>query len=211
MGHVTLINGPTGAMKSSLAYYMLHRSAVSEGRRNLYVSLEQRKQSLVSQMEKLNMPREESEGRLIIADMQDLRGMEGIRGDWRTIFQEFVKDTLAANDMEMLVLDSLESFKALAEYEFTRESLNDLFQWFRDLNITVFLISELSGDELIQSREGELYLADGAIELSMKKMDDVRVSRWIHCLKMREVDMDSRYFALRHSGDSFNLQTPMFK
>ncbi len=210
-GHVVLINGPAGAMKSSLAYYILHHSAVSNGRSSLYISLEQREQSLVSQMEKLDMAREESEADLRVVDMQDLRKMEGLEGDWRTLLREYVKEALQKEDIEMMVLDSLESFKAMTEYEFTRESLNDLFQWFRDLNITVFLISELPTDELVESREGELYLADGAIELSMRQMDEVRVSRWIRCMKMREADIDSRYFALRYSRGSFNLQTPMFR
>src|SRR3972149_7188282 len=50
-GHVVLISGLPGTMKSSLAYSILHRNARTGGLPGVYVSLEQTKPSLERQME----------------------------------------------------------------------------------------------------------------------------------------------------------------
>src|SRR3989337_866440 len=49
-GHVVLVSGPPGTMKSSLAYNILWHNAAEEGHRGIYVTLEQGKASLEFQM-----------------------------------------------------------------------------------------------------------------------------------------------------------------
>jgi len=208
-GHVVLIHGTTGALKSSLAHFILHRNATRAGVRGLYVSLEQTEESLVRQMRRMGMS-SEGTANLLVSDMVQLKkAMRGVQGNWREILMRFVGEVVEAHSIEMLALDSLESFKAMAEFAFTREDLRDLFDWFRELGVTVLLISELPMEELIESGRGELYLADGAIEMMMRDTANGRVHRWLRCLKMRGAAIDTRYFAFAFERGEFIIRSPL--
>src|SRR5207244_13623883 len=50
IGHVVLLSGLPGTMKSTLSYAILPRTATERGARCLYVSLEQTRKSLEDQM-----------------------------------------------------------------------------------------------------------------------------------------------------------------
>jgi KaiC/GvpD/RAD55 family RecA-like ATPase/ribosomal protein S27AE len=208
-GHVILVNGPVGSMKSSLAYHILHHCAADQGIRGMYFSLEQNRASILRQMERIGLSREESRENLILVDMVDLRkAMAGEDGDWRSILMRYVKNVKEAKDFDLFVLDSLESFKAMSEFVFSREDLAELFDWFRDLGLTTFLVSEKSPRELLKSSQGELYLSDGAIDLVMHENRD-KVHRWIRIPKMRGVDIDPRYFSFFFDGRTFQLHSPL--
>ncbi len=209
-GSVVLLNGMAGTMKSTLAYHILHHSATLADLKGMYFSLEQSRDSLIRQMERLGMPREKSRDNLMIVDMVDLRKrMKEERGDWRNIMMRYVKNVHAEWKFDLFVLDSLESFKALTEYELTRQDMKDLFDWFKSMEITVLVISERAMSSLLENVEGELYLADGAVELIMKEVNAGRVQRWMRVMKMRGADIDPRYYAFSHDGRSFNLSVPL--
>src|SRR3990170_5657115 len=53
-GHVVLVRGASGTMKSSLAYYILYNNAL-EGRPGLYVTLEQSAASLLEHVASLGL------------------------------------------------------------------------------------------------------------------------------------------------------------
>lgn len=208
-GHVILVNGAVGSMKSSLAYHILHHCAAEQGIRGMYFSLEQNRASILRQMESLGLSRDESRENLILVDMVDLRkAMAGEEGDWRSILMRYVQNVKKAKDFDLFVLDSLESFKAMSEFVFSREDLAELFEWFRDMELTTFLVSEKSPQELLESSQGELYLSDGAIELLMHENRD-KVQRWMRIPKMRSVDIDPRYFSFLFDGRTFQLHLPL--
>ena len=54
-GFTVLICGPSGSMKSSLAFNILHHSSKDQGMRSLYVSVEQSKKSLMKQVSSLGL------------------------------------------------------------------------------------------------------------------------------------------------------------
>jgi len=87
--------------------------------------------------------------------------------------------------------------------------MKDLFDWFKSMDVTVLVISERAMNSLLDNVEGELYLADGAMELVMKKMNGGRVQRWMRVMKMRGADIDPRYYAFSHDGRTFNLSVPL--
>jgi len=208
--HIVLLNGMAGSMKSTIAYHILHHNAVKNGIRGMYFSLEQTRDSLIRQMERLGMPREESKENMMVVDMVDLRkSMKGKEGDWRDILMRYVKNVYAEKSFDLFVLDSLESFKALTDFELTRSDLKDLFDWFNSMNLTTIMISERTMDSLLENVEDELYLADGAIELVMREVEHGKVHRWLRCMKMRGVNIDTRYYAFYHDGEKFNLSVPL--
>src|SRR5437773_10222643 len=62
VGHVVLLSGLPGTMKSTLSYAILHRNAKERGARCLYVSLEQTRMSLEDQMAAMGFGVEEVRG-----------------------------------------------------------------------------------------------------------------------------------------------------
>lgn len=207
--HVILVHGTSGTMKSTLSYYILHHCAAERGIRSMYFSLEQKRESIIRQMERLGLPRSESRENLIIVDMVDLRKtMVKEDGDWREILKRYVQNVKNAKNFDCFVLDSLESFKAMSGFVFSREDLAELFDWFREMGLTTLLISELPQDELLDSRQGELYLADGSIELIMQEIGK-SIQRWIRVSKMRGVNIDQRYYSFKFENGSFLLTHPL--
>lgn len=209
-GHVVLVNGPPGSMKTSLTYNILHNAAAKGGMKGMYLSLEQDSASLLRQMGRLGMDRKESQDGLMVVDLVDLRrSMEGHTGGWRSIITRYIEETVAANGIKLLAFDSLESFAAMSEEELTRADVQDLFDGFRSLGLTTFVISETPMAKLESDRRMELYVADGALELSLKETSDSHVQRWLRCVKMRGANIDPRFYYLMHAGGSFILSVPM--
>lgn len=209
-GHVVIVNGSPGSMKSTLCYYLMHNAARHSGKKGMYLSLEQKRGSLLRQMERMGMPYEQVEDKMMVVDMVELRNtMKGEQGDWRQILMRYVKNVHAEMPFDLFVLDSLESFKGIAQFDFSRQHMMDLFDWFKTLNITVLVIAENSVSALESSKQGETYLADGVIELQLKEFDDARVSRWLRCFKMRGMQIDPRFYAFYHTGQEFKFSLPM--
>jgi KaiC/GvpD/RAD55 family RecA-like ATPase len=209
-GSVVLINGPPGSMKTSLTYNVLHNAASRAARKGLFLSLEQDTASLLRQMERLGMRRDDSVDGLMVVDLVDLRrSMEGHTGDWRSIILRYIEDSVKERPTELLAIDSLESFLAMSEHEYTRADIQDLFDRFRSLGLTTFVISETPMSRLEAGRRMELYVADGAIELMMKETPDAHVQRILRCVKMRGANIDTRSFSMMHAGGSFILNLPM--
>ena len=186
-GSVLLLNGPGGSMKTTLAYHMLHHAA-EHGTRGMFLSLEQPRSSLIRQMEGLGMDRQRSVDHLMVSDMVELRrSMEGQKGDWRQIVMRYVSAAVAEKSFQLFVLDSFESFMALSEHAFSRAETKDLFDSFRDLGLTTIMISETPMASLESNEHMELYVADGALELSLFEGADSRIQRWLRCVKLREI------------------------
>jgi KaiC/GvpD/RAD55 family RecA-like ATPase len=99
----------------------------------------------------------------------------------------------------------------MSQHEFTRIEVQELFDWFRSLGLTTFVISETPMARLEKDGHMELYVADGALELVMKEVGDSHIQRWIRCIKMRGANIDSRYHTLMHAGGSFILSVPMMR
>lgn len=209
-GSVVLVNGPPGSMKTSLTYSIMHNAAVKGSMKGMFLSLEQDSASLLRQMARLGLKRDESLDRLMVVDLVDLRrSMEGQSGDWRSIIARYIEETVTKNGLKLLAFDSLESFTAMSETEMTRSDIQDLFDQFRSLGLTTFIISETPLSKLESDTRMELYVADGALELSMKEMGGCHMQRWLRCVKMRGANIDSRFYCMMYAGGSFILSVPM--
>ncbi|MFA5313309.1 MAG: ATPase domain-containing protein [Methanomassiliicoccales archaeon] len=208
-GHLILLTGPPGSMKSTLAFNIIYNVSEIHKSNCLYISLEQSRESLMKQMARLNMSMDKVGDRLIVVDMIGLRtAKKDEPGDWRSILLRYVKNIYAEKKFNMFVLDSLGSFRSITSHEFTRQDLQDLFDWFRELGITVIMIAE-SGISDAPDISQEAYLSDGVVELKMKELNDSRVQRWMRVIKMRGMNIDTRYYALLHNGDHFIMTLPM--
>lgn len=220
-GHSVLVAGTPGTMKSSLAYSILYNNATNKGTRSLYISLEQKRASLLDHMRNLGLSHEAVEDKVSVLDLSELRKkMSDAEEDvWMDFLSMYTKNIKNSFDYDLLVLDSLDALEALGNFEDFRLEFFKMLRWFRGLGLTSFLITEipevsfsLSSDPTVWESFGkhkEDYLADGIILLKMEKRGDFEVQRRIRCVKMRSVRHDTRHFAIVFENGEFQVTRVM--
>ncbi|MEK6851819.1 MAG: ATPase domain-containing protein, partial [Candidatus Thermoplasmatota archaeon] len=116
-GHVVLFSGLPGTMKSSLAFSILHRNAAGRTPTGLYVTLEQTKASLERQM--AGMGFEDPASRVGIVDGATLRKEFGRDAPkvWRDFLRRMLDRRRNVQQVDLLVIDSLEALEVLARFE----------------------------------------------------------------------------------------------
>ncbi|NLT37895.1 MAG: AAA family ATPase [Methanomassiliicoccus sp.] len=207
-GHIVLMAGTPGTMKSSLVYYMLYNMAKENGTTCVYVTLEQSRNSLLRQMEKMGMRTEDVKQNLHVLDLglirKNLRHAAGGES-WMQVFKGYLSSLKNDMNFNVIAIDSLGVLETISDMSNRRTDLFYLFEWLRDLNSTVFMISEVSSDRLFEGAYDEGYLADGIITLKMQVVREVETQRRIRCVKMRETNHDPSYYSLLFSGCRFQV------
>lgn len=204
-GHVVLVSGMPGTMKSSVAYSILFNNAKHDNIKGLYISLEQGRDSLIDHMTGLGMNNEEVENLVNIVDIGYLRmnmDTSAEQQSWMRIFKMYAENLHVSNEYELLVADSLPVLELLANVENRRAELFHFFGWLRELGVTTFLISEASEDRTVVHDED--FLADGIIRLRKEQLG-YDVSRQIVIDKMRSTKHNTGYFTLMHDGKNFQI------
>ncbi len=201
-GHIVLVAGPPGSLKSSFVYRILFYESKEHAASGLYLSMEQSRASLISQMTSLGMDPGHAKGVHII-DVRGLRReIEEVREQPRWLLG--LRRQLARYKEEMgcdlICLDSLDALYALAPFESPRNEIFQFFEELRDLNATTFLVSEMPRDSVNFAHFGvEEFLADTIIHLRMREVDvgmSTSVRRYIGVVKMRGVEHDLDYYPL---------------
>jgi len=155
-GHVILIRGASGTMKSSLAYYVLYHNALA-GVPGLYVTLEQSAGSLLEHVASLGLKATSVSEALPILDLS--RGREHLEEMVAKVGA--LTDATASRDQallavlkgkilelrkkrnfELLALDSWDALELVLEFRDRRVETFGFFEWLRDLGVTSLLISE---------------------------------------------------------------------
>jgi KaiC/GvpD/RAD55 family RecA-like ATPase len=194
-GHVVLVSGMPGTMKSSVAYNILFNNALVEGR-----------ESIIEHMAGLGMDHEKVEELVNIVDMGYLRlNMEEQASEeqpWMEIFKMYAENLRTNTDYEILVIDSLPVLELLAGIKDRRGELFHFFGWLRDLGVTTFIVVESSADTI--AVQDEDFLADGIIRLK-KERQGYDISRQIVIDKMRGTKHNTGLFTLLHDGKEFQL------
>ena len=203
-GHIVLIAGVSGSMKSSLGFSMLYH-AVKEGNSSgIYVTLEQGKESLGSHMAGMSMDVADPQVRsnIAIIDLADLRVQLHNKGlgkdiDWMGQLIKQLTNYRESIGFEVLVFDSLGAFFTLTKMENPRDEIFRLFETVRRLGLTAFFICEMMGEGKNQFGEFgiEDYLSDGVIHLTMERDDD-QIQRKVSVIKMRHTAHALGYHAL---------------
>tara|TARA_B100001750_G_scaffold235620_1_gene238410 strand:+ start:69 stop:791 length:723 start_codon:yes stop_codon:yes gene_type:complete len=210
-GHIVLLAGVSGSMKSSLGFSMLY-NAVMEGKTSgIYVTLEQGKDSLGSHMAGMGMdvqdPRVRS--RIAIIDLADLRVQLDAQGmsdsvDWMGQLIKQLANYRDSIGFEVVVFDSLGAFFTLTKMESPRDEVFRFFEAIRRMGLTGIVICEMMGESKNQYGEFgiEDYLSDGVIHLTMERTGDA-VERKVSIVKMRHTNHVLGYQPYRwDSGNS---------
>lgn len=198
VGHCVLVAGEPGAFKSSIAFNILYHTAMAEGKRGVYITLEQGRESLITHMMNMGLDQEKVERLVTIVDLGLIRKNMDPLGpqSWMQIFKTYAHNLQESLGYELLVVDSLPVLKLLAEFGNPRQELFHFFEWLRDLKVTTLILSEMKTDGLEYAEHGEDFLADGIIHLKMERVGDVNIQRRIRCVKMRATSHSTDYYTL---------------
>lgn len=222
-GHVVLVAGTSGSMKSSMVFNTLFNEA-KKGKNSLFVSLEQSATSMMKhvanldlQLEDINIEivgskvsrfkevmkntKDSNKGTIVISDLgalrKELRGTKvGEGGDWLTVVFNLLKVAKKEMNIDLFALDSLNALYVLSTYTDSRTKLYHMFERLRDFQITSYLVSEMPANKSKFSEYGiEDYLSDGIIMLEMKEFER-KVIRQIAVVKMRATHINTDIFSL---------------
>jgi len=213
VGHVILLSGLPGTMKSTLSYAILYHNAKERGAKCLYVSLEQTRKSLEDQMSAMGFDVESVRGDVHILDVGTIQKEVGKSAT--KPWMEFLRRTLTTrkdiDGVDLVVLDSLEALEVLARFSDRRTELFQFFEWLRDLGATSLVLAEAASEapflglEAPQPRRDETFLADGIFELKMHQTSDIEVQRRIRVTKMRGSHHKTGFSALVFEDGRFQV------
>ncbi len=231
VGHVTLIAGSAGTMKSSITFNILYREAL-KGRIGLYISLEQSYSSLINHMINMNLDmskvnivviseisklneqieviKDLGKGALIISDLGALRkeivGTEmNPSGDWLNVTKNIIRKVKETAGLHLFVLDSLSALYVLSNFKDPRVKLFHIFEFLRDMELTSFLISGMPLDRSKYSEYGvEDYLADGIISLKLTHIE-MKEATEIMIVKMRTTRCNRDKYLVKKEEKRFML------
>lgn len=206
-GHVILISGTPGTMKSSICYSILYNNAKKNGTRSVYMTLEQSKENLLQQMGLMGMNDPEVQEKVYVLDLATIRKNVTemmAKGSWLQVFKMYAETIKKDQGYDILVLDSLDVLEMAAQINTDRRNdLFYLFMWLRNMGVTSFLIAETSVDTINGGRFEEGYLADGIISLKLQSIGESDVQRRIRAVKLRSTNHKTGYFSLMFSDGMF--------
>ncbi len=208
-GNVVLLCGSPGTMKTSLAFSILYHNS-RNGRKGLYVTLEEDGEDLRSAMENMGMENfHESE--LYLLDMGRLRlelSEAETDNDWLKIVEGVIQEALKVTPYTLIVLDSLNSLYSGTPLPDVRGHVFHLFSLLKDSGMTAIVISEIPLEASRLAEHGADFLADGIILLKHYEADDSSVELRLRCVKMRKARHERDYLALDIAEGRFSVTKP---
>ena len=216
MGHVVLLRGSTGTMKSSLAYSILYCNA-QQGAKGLYVTFEQDVPSLLQHMASIGLDPSSVSDEVVFLDLSRGRARleelaakvahlaEGKLPQPKTaIFKAELTRLRREVGFSLLVIDSWRPLELVLEFQTPRTETFELFEWLRALGCTTFLIAELPD---VESEDGleEEFLADAVFCLRLESVTPTSFQRRIQCAKMRSANHSSDFYTLVFEGGRFEI------
>ena len=206
-GHVVLISGMPGSMKSSVAYNILYQNAKQNKTKGVYISLEQGRDSLLEHMERLGMNHQDVEDDVTVVDLGYLRqNSESLDygSSWMSVFRMYAENLQNASEYDILAIDSLAAMEVLADVKNKRADLFHIFGWLKELGTTTFIISEATAATNIVRDED--FLADGVIHLDLRREGN-GVNLYLAVNKMRKVNHSRGYSPLIFESGAFEIVT----
>jgi KaiC/GvpD/RAD55 family RecA-like ATPase len=206
-GFVVLLTGMPGSMKSSVGFNILYQNAKQNNTKGIYITLEQDRESLMQQMERLHMPIKEMENMISVVDIGYLRlNAESMEyGDsWNSVFRMYAENMKESQGYDILVIDSLAAVEVLADVKNKRAELFHMFGWLRALGVTTFIITEATSNQDIVRDED--FLADGVVHLDLRR-EGSSVNLYLGVAKMRKTNHKRQYHPLIFDQNGFEIIT----
>ncbi|MBU0757734.1 MAG: hypothetical protein KKF44_06710 [Nanoarchaeota archaeon] len=227
-GHVVLISGSAGTMKSTVCFNVMYNEA-TKGNNSVYYSFEQPYQNFLQHIfnlgydlskvnfmvvtdlsgieKEIKQMKKEKKGTIFFIDIsairKELNKQRAKSGDWVNAIENITKKLKNLLDIKIMVIDSLSALYIHADFEEPRKKIFFIFETFRDMGITSFMISEMS---MNRSKVGEFevedFLADGVVTLYLTERHR-KVSREVAITKMRGTKCNHDVFTLSFKDGKF--------
>ncbi len=203
-GHVVLLQGQPGTMKSTLTYHILYNNILKGGAKGVYITLEESGGQLIASMKRLGYT--EDLGDLLIGDISKLREdkkEDESSTDWMELLTKHLESFTSGPGDHIVVIDSLPALYSLQSTKKTRASIFHFIRLLKSLPTTSILISEKSdmGDGAFKMDIG--FLVDGIIELRLVEMEELGLKLRILCTKMRQQRIGRNFFELDYKDNRF--------
>lgn len=202
-----LLSGPCGSGKSTLAMQFLYSGATNFNEPGLYITLEESKENLYSDMAKfgMNLTEAEKKGNLMLVGgpIASLSGyMEKVDATVKHLIKE-IEEIVREKGIKRVVIDSINLLTMLSNNEDERrKSLAMITKCLAALKCTTILISETKEGSMDLSRYGmEEFVVDGVIVLYLVRQGSEFISG-VTIRKMRGTDHDKeiRYYQITNKG-----------
>lgn len=207
-GHIILLCGPAGTMKTSLVYYILMNNAEQNGAKATFITLEQSRERIIKSMEQLGLYSEDN--KVSIADMSKLRLKKDDKGgelDWLAMLRDSITDLTKEDENCIIAIDSLNALYSIHPFANPRKELFSFFRFLHSTGATFFLISEMTLDSPSFSQYAEDFLVDGIINTRFREIKEVGLQLLLICIKMREVPIHRKYYNLDFEANRFLATT----
>lgn len=188
-GRTALVVGSSGSGKTMFSLEVIHRGMVSHKRPAVFVTFEERPDDIIRNVSSLNWSFDSAieQGQLIIVDAtvdRDIVEQVG-RYDLSGIIAQ-LKDAIAENHAELVVLDSIGSlFHQHDHASIIRREIHRLTDVLRELGVTSIMTAERTEEHGPISRFGiEEFVSDEVIVLR-HDLQNERVRRTLQIYKMR--------------------------
>ncbi len=209
-GHVVLVCGTPGTMKTSLTYSIMYENAKREKRKGLYISLEESYEGLKGAMMDLGMT-EIDQLDVYMVDVGRIRREHKeveLKKSWLDVLMKYLRKRVEEDHFDIIVMDSLAAIYALADMENPRVELFHFVRFLKDLGSNVFLISEISHGDTQLVAHHEDFLVDGIIHLKLHEVGETDMQLRLRCVKMRRSHHERGWLRLLHTGKNFTT-TPV--
>ncbi len=207
-GHVVIVSGSPGTMKTSVTFSILYNNVKNGGSKGLYISLEDSQEDLKGAMEDLGMNGVDGM-ELYILDVSKIRlehRNEELNKNWLEILTKYIEQRVKVNKFDLVAIDSLAALYSLNQMDNPRRELFHFFGFLRSLDATSFLISEVpTGENGRLSKYDEDFLADGVLYLKLCDVGGTDVQLRLRCVKMRRARHEHSYFTLIRNDGRFQI------
>src|SRR2546426_1668231 len=212
-GHVVLIEGAPGTMKSSLGFSILLQNAARAGLHCLYLSLEERGSSLLKQMGSLGLHLEVSKGSLVVLDPRTATNLLGEKKDWLEGLRQGIQSVKDQRGLDLIVIDSLEALEVLAKFKDRRREGYRLVEGLPGPGITHFLVTQrpdwVVAGHVLQGRYDEEFLADGGIHLRSHLGPELTARRPPRVVQIGGTEHNTGYLAMDFDEGRFRVTRAM--
>jgi KaiC/GvpD/RAD55 family RecA-like ATPase len=228
-GHITLVAGAAGTMKSSVSFNILYQEAVVNKRNGLYLSLEQSYSSIINHVvnmgydlnavnlvvikdlaninqdiQKINSS---DKGAVIIVDVGCIRKeVQDVKIDenrsWLNVIKNVIKKIKMESKVEIFTLDSMSALYVLSKFQNPRIELFYIFEFLRDLGLTSFMITETPLDGSKMGEYDEDFLSDGIIYIRLTSYRRKQI-REVSVTKMRTTSCNHDTYSLQFRNGKF--------
>jgi KaiC/GvpD/RAD55 family RecA-like ATPase len=210
---IIMVSGYTGTLKSTFTYTLMSNYLNNNPDQiGLYATIEESKDSLLKNLKSVGI---EPNERIFIADYNRTREMyreESENTDFLELTEKLIMSTKEerGDAFTLFALDSLNALYTLTKMDndyLIRKRIYYFYKLLRDAGLTSLILKELPRETNFVVKEDENFLADGVIELGVKKMLEGK-KRYVEIVKMRQNQHSMKQYIIDIDKEGLTIVGP---